>query len=325
MYTQRAATTLRSKRLLLIPALCASAVLLCAGAAMRPAVSAPPQATAPALPEQNPSTVRLFATVVDDKGNIPLELQRESFRLFEDNTEQKLTVFGRENDPVSIGIILDLSGSMEHWLDGSRAAIEQSLKAADPRDEFFLVTLKDRAQLEVPFTSNRQEIIQRMIPMTSKGPTALLDAIYLGLSEMHQARYQRKVLLLITDGGDNRSRYSDDEVGKFARESDVQVYALMPHPPGAGRATPEEAAGPDLLRKFCDVSGGHLFAVGSPQGLVENAAGLALLLRSQYVLGYEPTNRARDGKWRKIKLRLQRPKGSPYLNVYAKTGYYAPQ
>jgi len=269
--------------------------------------------------------VLLYATVVDPKGNISPKLRPENFQVYEDNIEQKLSVFRREDPPASIGVLFDVSGSMLKVLDSERAAVSQFLRVANPDDEFFAVTFGEHALLLIPFTTRPEDIEKPLAHVEAWGRTALLDALYLGLSEMGHARNAKKALLLITDAIDNHSRYSEEEVLRFARETDTQFYVILPFDPAGSRATPEEVSGPDLVNKLTEFSGGRTFAVSNMKDLPRAAVRIGVWLRNQYVLGYEPSNRARDGKWRKIKVKLRPPKGLPPLNVYAKSGYYSPQ
>ena len=155
-----------------------------------------------------------------------------------------------------------------------------------------------------------------------KGRTALLDAIYLGLRKMNQARYERKALLIISDGGDNRSRYTEAEIKSLVKEADVQIYAIGIFDPYF--RTEEESRGPGLLEAITDITGGREFTVGDPNELPDIAAKIGIELRNQYLIGYRPKSDSRDGKWHKVKVKLMPPKGLPPLQVHAKTGYYAP-
>ena len=157
------------------------------------------------------------------------------------------------------------------------------------------------------------------------GKTALLDAIYLGLAEMKKATTSRKALLIISDGGDNHSRYTERDVKRAMKESDVQLYAVGVFEALASRGrTPEENAGPGLLAELAENSGGRLFSVEDPEELPDIAEKISIELRNQYVIGYKPSNLVRDGRWRRIKVKLLPPRGLPPLQVYARTGYYAP-
>ena len=264
-------------------------------------------------------------TVTDPYNRLVTGLEQDNFRLFEDGQEQEITHFSCEDVPVSIGVVLDLSGSMANKIDKSRMAALQFFKTANPQDEFFVVSFNEHAQLSSPFTTSVDDIQTRLMFTAAHGRTALLDAIYLGLSQMRGARNEKKALLLISDGGDNHSRYSEHDIRDFVREADTQIYAIGLYDPAGARATPEEVNGPALLNEISDESGGRTFSVANLNDLPDIAIKIGMELRNQYVLGYRPSNHRRDGKWRKIKVKLRPPKGLPPLNVYAKSGYYAPQ
>jgi Ca-activated chloride channel family protein len=270
--------------------------------------------------------VLVNVTVTDPYNRLVTGLERENFRLFEDKIEEELTHFSSEDVPISIGVIFDLSGSMSNKIDKARLAAIQFFKTSNPQDEFFLVGFNDRAQLVSRFTNSVEELQTRLMYTVAKGRTALLDAIYRGLSEMRNARNAKRALLIISDGGDNHSRYNESDVRAFVKESDVQLYAVGIYEPFGSRArTPEELSGPSLLGELTELTGGRAFSVENLNDLPDIAAKIGMELRNQYVLGYRPHNRERDGKWRKIKVRLQKTKGLPPLNVFAKAGYYAPK
>jgi Ca-activated chloride channel family protein len=214
---------------------------------------------------------------------------------------------------------------MSNKVDKARLAALQFFKTANPQDEFFLVSFNDRAQLTSRFTTSVEELQTRMMYTQPKGRTALLDAIYLGLSQMKIARNPKRALLIISDGGDNHSRYNERDIKTFVREADVQLYAVGIYDPiGYRQRTAEEMNGPALLTEVTELTGGRAFAVENLNDLPDIAAKIGMELRNQYVVGYKPANNTRDGKWRKIKVRLRPPKGLPPLNVYSRTGYYAP-
>jgi Ca-activated chloride channel family protein len=198
----------------------------------------------------------------------------------------------------------------------------QFFRTANPQDEFFLVDFNDRAELVSSFTASVEELQNRLMFTAAKGETALFDGIYLGLSQMKGAHNTKKALLILSDGGDNHSRYSETEVRKFVREADVQIYAIGLFE--AEAPTPEEKAGPGLLNDITMMTGGRAFAVQNVNQLPDIATKISMELRNQYVLGYIPSHRMHDGKWRKIKVRLNPPKGLPPLSVSAKSGYFAP-
>jgi Ca-activated chloride channel family protein len=262
-------------------------------------------------------------TVTDPYGRLVTGLEQDSFRVFEDNTEQEIVRFSSEDVPISIGVIFDMSGSMADKIDKSRLAAVQFFRTANPQDEFFLVDFNDRAQLASPFTASVDELQNRLMFTSAHGATALYDGIYLGLSQMKGAHNTKKALLIISDGGDNHSRYTQSDVRSFVKEADVQIYAIGLYTPGGG-PTPEEQQGPALLTDLTTMTGGRTFGVRQLGELPDIASKISMELRNQYVIGYRPTDKAHDGKWRKIKVKLHPPKGLPPLTVFARSGYFGP-
>jgi len=262
-------------------------------------------------------------TVTDPLGRIVTGLEQQDFRVFENGAEQEIVHFSSQDEPVSIGVIFDMSGSMADKIDKSRQAAVQFFRTANPKDEFFLVNFNDRAQLISPFTSSVDELQDRLLYTSAHGLTALYDGVYLGLSQMRGAHNAKKALLILSDGGDNHSRYSETEIRKFVQEADVQIYAIGLFEPDGG-PTPEERNGPSLLNDLAEMTGGRVFVVQNLSDLPDIATKISMELRNQYVIGYHPSNRARDGKWRKIRVKLRPPKGLPPLTVSARNGYFAP-
>ena len=264
-------------------------------------------------------------TVTDPYNRIVAGLEQDNFRIFEDNVEQEVVNFSSEDVPISIGVLLDLSGSMANKLGKAKEAALQFFKTANPQDEFFLIGFNERAQLLSPFTGSVEDLQSRMLLASAKGKTALLDAIYLGLNQMRGARSGKRALLIISDGGDNSSRYNEKDIKWLVREADTQLYSMGIFDPFEYRSrTPEELNGPTLLNEMTDLTGGRSFTVENLNDLPDIAAKIGVELRNQYILGYRPSNKAHDARWRKIKIKLRVPKGLPPLSVYAKTGYYAP-
>jgi Ca-activated chloride channel family protein len=214
---------------------------------------------------------------------------------------------------------------MGHKLSKARQAVRQFLATANPEDEFFLVQFNDHAEILQRFTTSADEIQNRLTFLRSKGRTALLDAIYLALHEMKRAKNPRKAILVISDGGDNGSRYSEGEIMSLIRESDTQVYAIGIYEPlGSRGRTAEELAGPGLLTEIAEQTGGRQFAVENLSELPDIAGNIGVELRNQYVLGYSPSNEERDGKYRRVEVKLVQPRGLPPLRAYWRRGYYAP-
>ena len=263
-------------------------------------------------------------TVTDPLDRLVTGLDAEQFAVMEDKVPQKIQSFSSEDAPISVGVIFDSSGSMADKMAKSREALTQFFKTANPQDEFFLVDFEDQPYLLSDFTSNVDDLQNRVAFINAHGRTALLDAVYLALDKMHAAHNPRKALLIISDGGDNHSRYTEADVRNVVKEADVQIFAIGIFSPADSRATPEEMSGPGLLSGIAEASGGREFAVDDVNELPDIATKIGQELRNQYVLGYSPTNRSHNGKWRKIKVKVLPPPGLPALSLYAKAGYYAP-
>jgi len=283
-----------------------------------------------ALPEFDPKDslrvdvdLVLVPVTITDAGNRPVtSLRQQDFSLFEAGQPQQIRYFSTEDGPISIGIILDLSKSMSNKIDEAREALSEFFKTAHPEDDYFVITFADRPQVLSDATRSIGTIQGKLAAVIPSGHTALLDAIYLGLAKMRSARYRRHALLIISDGGDNRSRYTPREIKSMVEEADVQIYAigLFDH----FFRTPEEWAGKRLLTGISEATGGRTITLRNVRKLPQVAATISRELRSQYVIGYLPSNPVRDGKWRQIKVALTRPPGGEPLQVYAKRGYLGP-
>src|SRR2546426_5541160 len=298
-----------------------------------PKVSVDPRAKPAVAGPKGPRTdirvdttvVLINVTVTDPLNRFVTGLEKENFRLFEDKSEQKIVHFASEDAPLSIGLVFDTSGSMGNKLGKSRQAVGEFFKTANPEDEFFLVQFNDRPEMIQDFTTNIEDIQNHLTFTQAKGRTALLDAVYMALHKMKKARNPRKALLIISDGGDNSSRYTESEIKNLVREADVQIYAIGIFEPASSRGrTAEELNGPGLLSELSEQTGGRHFAVENLNELPDVAAKIGIELRNQYILGYSPTNRERDGKYRKVKVTLVQPKGLPPLVARWRPGYYAP-
>ncbi|HUI84026.1 MAG TPA: VWA domain-containing protein [Candidatus Binatia bacterium] len=261
-------------------------------------------------------------TITDPMNRLVTGLEKDNFQLTDNGQPQQIRHFSSEDAPISLGVIFDISGSMTDKIDKSRQAVVEFFRTANPQDEFFLITFSEQPEVLVDFTSSIEDIQNKLVYAIPKGRTALLDAIYLGINRMRNAHYERKALLIISDGGDNHSRYTEGEIKSMVREADIQIYGIGLF--DRDFKSPEEREGPALLSDITEVTGGRTFVISSPSELADVATKIGIELRNQYVLGYRPSNPAHDGKWRKIKVRLNPPKGLPPLHVYAKTGYYAP-
>jgi VWFA-related protein len=251
-------------------------------------------------------------TVTDAKDQPVTNLSPSSFRVFEDNVEQKVVSFHREEGPVSVGFIFDASGSMKNRMDRSIAAMKQFLNTLMPGDEFFLIRFSDRPALIRGFTDDGDDILSALSSVQPEGWTALNDAICLGIQHMKHAKNSRRALVVLTDGGDNSSRYSDSEVRSLVREADVRVYSIglfeRPH----------------FLEKLGTDSGGRAFWAHKLSDLPDVIEKLSRDFRNQYVLGYYPNDRLNGGKYRSIRIEIIETLKRMPLNVFWRRGYYSP-
>ncbi|HEY3738205.1 MAG TPA: VWA domain-containing protein [Bryobacteraceae bacterium] len=262
----------------------------------------------------------LVPATVTDQFNHPITgLEKENFKIFDDKVEQTITSFLNEDEPIALGFIFDTSGSMRGLLPQGRAAAAELLKFATPEDEFFLVEFDTRPRMVIPLTSNASPIGLEVMYTDSHGSTALFDALLMGIHEMRKSKKGKKALVLISDGGDNNSRYTSTEVKNVVKESDVLIYTVGI---GTGHDADSEA-GSGLMRSVSEMSGAHMFTAGA-WGLQEIAEKIAIELRNRYVIGYAPKDVVRDGRYHRIDLKLAPPRGLPKLFAHWRTGYYAP-
>ena len=270
----------------------------------------------------------LVPVTVTDLSNRPvMDLARQDFTLFEGNTEEQIQYFGAEDAPISVGVLVDLSGSMKNKIDDVRQAVDQFFNNANPEDDYFVITFADRPALLADTTQSIATIQAKLATMEPHGNTALADAIYMGLLKLRSAKYRRKALLIISDGGDNFSRYNLREVRNLAMESDAQIYAIdvCDAFPIFLPAKLSELAEERWLSQITDITGGRTIAVDNGARIPGAASRISLELRNQYVLGYRPSDTARDGKWRKIRVRVAHRENLKSVQIYFKTGYVAPR
>jgi Ca-activated chloride channel family protein len=265
-------------------------------------------------------------TVTDPSNRFVVGLDKKDFDLSEDQVKQKITHFSAEDAPMSVGILVDTSGSMDAKLSTSRRAVAEFLKTLNSQDEAFLIEFSDRAQLIQPFTKNTGDIDSQLSAMKAGGLTALLDAVDMGIKEMKAATNPRKALVIISDGGDNHSRYTPEEIRGVVKEADTQVYAMGVFEPFLlpGLAT-EVISGPRLLAQLAEQTGGRAYGASEFSQLPGIAEKIAIELRNQYVLAYYPANSTHDGKYRHVEVNIHPPQGLPALKARWRLGYYAPQ
>jgi Ca-activated chloride channel family protein len=262
-------------------------------------------------------------TVADTMNRPVLGLQKQDFTVYEDNQPQDIRLFSAEDVPISVGVLLDMSKSMANKFVTERAAAEAFFNNANPKDDYFVVTFADKPTLLASAGDSMDDIQQSLSSgIIPDGHTALLDAIYLATTRMRSARYPRRALLIISDGGDNHSRYGLKDVRSLVEEANVEVYAIGIFDSLFFRSF-EELMGKRWLGEITDVTGGQTVPAAGLEKVPEVAAGISRLMRNQYVLGYRPRSTARDGKWRKIKVRVAPPPGGLPIQVHYKKGYLA--
>jgi Ca-activated chloride channel homolog len=265
-------------------------------------------------------------TVTDGSGRSVTGLGRDNFELYEDKVKQEITQFASEDSPVSIGFVFDTSGSMRHRIQKAREAVAALLNDANPKDEFFLVQFNSRAQLLAGLTTRTDQIWQQVSAMETGGATALLDAVEVALTEMKNAQYTRKAIVIISDGEDNASRCSLHELKANVRESDVLIYSI-----GIGDSDnympgwwPQSPSGSALLNDIAKQTGGRLFEIHRLKELPGVASKISEWLRHQYVLAFKPSNAGKTGGYRHIEVKITKPDGFPRLHAVWRLGYYAP-
>lgn len=258
-------------------------------------------------------------TVTDRNGHTALGFQPEDFTVAEEGMTQKIESFSQWDAPASVGVVFDSSGSMKPSLGVASAAVRMLLAGNSPEDEAFLMTFADAPRLEVGFTREGDRLSNNLLWREARGSTALFDAVYAGLHEMRRATNSRKALVVVTDGGDNHSRYSFDELLAAARESDVQIYTVAIRRHVNDR---EEQRGRIQLDRLASETGGRLLMVEGEAQLSKAMASVNELIRNEYLLSYRPADGAPYGKWRRVRVRLT-PELARRYRISAKGGYYA--
>ena len=266
--------------------------------------------------------VTVNATVTDNQNRVITGLDKEHFKIWEDKLEQKIDTFSAEDVPVSLGVVFDVSGSMKDKISTARDAAVTFLKTGNPEDEYFLTVFSNRPEVAEDFTTDISRLQTKLVFEATKGMTAMYDAVYLSLEKLKGGTNTKKALLLITDGEDNRSRYTFSNVREFVKEQNVQIFAIgitgdFSSQLSAGRS------GRAMIEELADITGGHAFFPDSVYDLEDICTKIAVELKNQYVIGYKSTNEIRDGKWRRIRVKVEGPKGVGPLNVRNKSGYYA--
>ena len=261
-------------------------------------------------------------TVTDLMNHPVLGLTKQDFKVYENNDQQQIQFFSSEEAPISVGLLLDTSKSMANKFVTERAAAEEFLKNANPQDDYFVIAFADQPRLLSNSLDSIDDMEETLASDTPDGHTALLDAVYMAIARMRSARYQRRTLLIISDGADNHSRYGLKEVRRLVEEANVDVYAIGVFDSLFFRSF-EELMGKRWLREITDATGGQTVAAAGLDKVPEIAADLSRQMRNQYVLGYRPLNNTRDGKWRKIKVNVTQTPGAARVRTRHKKGYLA--
>jgi Ca-activated chloride channel homolog len=262
------------------------------------------------------NVVLIPVTVTDPLGTPLQGLPPETFQVFEDGIEQQVTYFANEDAPISVGLLFDASGSMENKMDESRDAVAHLFKASMTGDEYFLIEFNDAPKIVCGFTTDPEELQHSLMFVRPKGWTSLLDAVYLGISKMRSAKNSRRALFILSDGGDNNSRYSESEIRSLVKESDVTIYAVGMLGWGVSRRNSK------ILTELAEDTGGKFFPVARLSDLPETMAKVSAAMRDQYLLGYTPSDRRNDGKYRRVQIRLHPAPDLPPLRATWRAGYY---
>lgn len=267
--------------------------------------------------------VTLTLTVTDQYGRYVSGLNKNAFTVIDNNQEQEITFFSDTDAPISIGILFDVSGSMNgEKIQRARKALERFINTSHPMDEYFLIAFNTRAQLLLDRTRDGEAVLNKLTLVQPKQNTALYDACYLGIERVTRGSHQKKALLIISDGQDNSSRYTFGEVRRLMKEADVTVYAVGIID-GSDSSSALGIQGQSFLDELAGVTGGKSFYPQTNVEMDEIFERIALELRHQYSIGYTPKDFTLDGKWRKVKVRVKPPRGLPRLIVRSREGYYA--
>jgi Ca-activated chloride channel family protein len=266
--------------------------------------------------------VTLTVTAVDHRGQSVSGLGREHFEIYEDKVKQNIEFFSDRDVPASIGIVFDVSGSMQTKLEQSREAVKLFIETSHPEDEFFLVSFNERVSQVAEFTG-AEALTSRLSSLGADGDTALYDALYLGVEKLKEGRHKKRVLLVLSDGADNRSRYNFREIRQLIKESDALIYAISTGTASGGCARLCHQQAQMLLEELVNPTGGKTWFPLTRADLEDAVNEIAVTIRRQYSLGYVPGNPVLDGKWRSINARLSHAAQPSKVTVRTRAGYYA--
>jgi Ca-activated chloride channel homolog len=283
----------------------------------------------------NVQMVLVSVTVADRSGKTIEGLRADDFNILDNQRSQKIVSFSSDDAPCSAGLVLDISGSMQQALSGTKEMAQAFFGTANPDDEFLLLTVSTQPAVTTGFTSDTAALEESIGFAEPGGLTALIDTVYIGVSRMREARWPRRALLILSDGMDNHSRYSQSELMRLALEADVQIYTIVIDNGSASASThpapyrpslitkpwdrAEEHQGAEMLEKLSDLTGGLHFRVHSNAQAKEAVINIGRALRSEYVIGYHLPDSTTSGRWHRIRVKLNASRA----NVHARKGYYA--
>ena len=270
----------------------------------------------------NADLITLNVTLTDIYGRYVTGINKDSFTVLDDKVPQEIKFFSDEDVPVSLGVIFDVSGSMSgEKISKAREALRHFIDTSHDNDEYFLIGFNSRAQLLMDRTRDSDSLLTKLTFVETKGQTALYDACYLGVERVTRGVHPKRAILVISDGQDNSSRYTFTELRKMLKETDVLIYAIGI----LDKGSPSEldVGGQAILDELASVSGGKAFFPNTGAEMNEIFERIAIELRHQYSIGYKPSNFTNDGRWHRIKVKVQPPRGLPHLYVRSKEGYYA--
>lgn len=290
----------------------------------------------------SPATFRISAdlvlvpvTVVDRNGKTVQGLEARDFTILDDLHPQQIVSFAKDDAPCSVGLVLDVSGSMRYTLSGAREIARAFFGTANPADEFQLLTISSQPQAISGFTTDVPALEERIASSRPDGMTALFDTVYLALHRMREAKRSRRALLIVSDGIDNHSRYPQRALMRAAQEADVQVYTILvasasASPLGATATLrpllarkpweqAQERQGPSSLEALSVKTGGLFFRVTDQTGAIRAVTQAAQAIRGEYVIGYQVPESHRAGKWHRVRVNLD----VPHVEVHGRNGYYS--
>jgi Ca-activated chloride channel family protein len=263
--------------------------------------------------------VELQITVLDENDRHVRGLSREDFQITEDRVEQDVSLFRHDDKPVSLGVIIDNSRSMERKKERVDTAALSFIQHSNPLDETFLIHFDDEVRMALDFTGDLAPIETTLASISPYGQTALFDAILTGIEAMEEGKYEQKAILLVSDGADNASAHAFSEVLEAARLADVAIYSIgILSDSDVGRTARKG------LEELSEITGGRSFFPTRVEEIPALTESVALELRELYTVGYSPTNARRDGTWRSVRINVTQPPETPRYQTNYRHGYYAP-